>query len=375
MVSPVYGHGERWAQSPQLSAAILVHVASGIVMMVCGMCQFDSRLRKGNPTLHKQSGYTYIVSGLLCLGALRPLRQSLAQEHGVAPTLFVEVASIMWVAATGMAVYCARRRDFVRHRRWMARSMACAISPAFQRLSNFFILCPFALTSRFTVSGLNGYAFWSSRWGTSQDFSLLQLFSPWTEVDAWSMKLSLNSSSSISSTPAAAAAVAPPLQSSPPADVDKTVFDAFPTVLSFDGYGVAEQLVFPASSWVGLVIILFIAETQSGGMLSSINLLDPIRDVNKMMSGCSPACVRETVGDVCEGLVKLAVSVLEDKVNRAGRPSKYAPFEYFTSCSSFRSCSSQAHLSALPCPVSPRDRHPPKHSTIQRRNTNEKYFC
>ena len=42
------------------------------------------------------------------------------------------------------------------------------------------------------------------------------------------------------------------------------VDDVFPLVMSRDGYGVAEHLVFPLSAWVGLFTVVVLAELQVG---------------------------------------------------------------------------------------------------------------
>ena len=42
------------------------------------------------------------------------------------------------------------------------------------------------------------------------------------------------------------------------------VDDVFPRVMSRDGYGVAEHLVFPLSAWVGLFTVVVLAELQVG---------------------------------------------------------------------------------------------------------------
>jgi hypothetical protein len=47
--------------------------------------------------------------------------------------LFIDAASLVWLGSTFAAVWCAAvRREFGRHRWWMALSFATALVPIFQ---------------------------------------------------------------------------------------------------------------------------------------------------------------------------------------------------------------------------------------------------
>ena len=254
VLSPLYGHGPSWAETTVRKTAILCHVTFGMGMLVCATMQFDQQVRKSSPRRHRISGYLYVIFGVGCVAALQPLRSATAKDHGYGLTSFVEVASIMWLSSTALALRYARARDFVSHRRWMARSMACAVSPIGQRIMNFVVLVPLALGMRLSVAGAHGISFLSARWDARTGTSWMQIFA------------------SPPSSPAHAAHAA---QGATLTGVHDLGMDAnFPRVLSRNGYGVAEQLVFPASSWLGLLLVLVIAEVQPGKSISAFSSLD-----------------------------------------------------------------------------------------------------
>ena len=253
VLSPLYGHGPSWAETTVRKTAILCHVTFGMGMLVCATMQFDQQVRKSSPRRHRISGYLYVIFGVGCVAALQPLRSATAKDHGYGLTSFVEVASIMWLSSTALALRYARARDFVSHRRWMARSMACAVSPIGQRIMNFVVLVPLALGMRLSVAGAHGISFLSARWDARTGTSLMQIFA---------------------SPPTSAA------QGATLTGVQNVGMDAnFPRVFSRNGYGVAEQMVFPASSWLGLLLVLVIAEVQPGRSISALSSLDLGRHV------------------------------------------------------------------------------------------------
>jgi len=179
VLSPLYGHGPSWAETSVRTGAILTHVSCGIGMLVCATMQLDEKMRKGNLPRHRFSGYVYLICGVGCVGALQPLRSATAKEQGYVVTSFVEVASILWLASTALAIHHARRHDFASHKRWMLRSIACAMSPIGQRVMNFMILVPLAMGARLAFCGAFGISLFASRWDAPVGSSLLQIvFSP-----------------------------------------------------------------------------------------------------------------------------------------------------------------------------------------------------
>ncbi|CAK0859756.1 unnamed protein product, partial [Prorocentrum cordatum] len=218
VVSPVYGSAAHWLRSSWRTHAILAHVLSGVLTVLCGIVQLDKPLRRARPGLHRWSGRLYMVAGAIMVLTLRPLRETSGgfarPGDGASPAmaLFIDATTVAWFASAVLAVfYAAVRRDFISHRRWAATNFAVVLTPLAQRIS-LMLIVPAAIAGRLMRDALvHGLPFWSSAWG-----------------------------------------VAPQTWSGPP---------SAPKVLSFEGYGVAENMVFPypgtaaASAWLGFSLV------------------------------------------------------------------------------------------------------------------------
>ena len=104
IASPVYGQGQRWAESPARTAAILAHVAGGMGALGCALFQLDASLRRRRPRLHRWTGRAYCALGAVTVGSLRVLRATAGQGRGDRPDrslqLFIDAASALWAVAT-----------------------------------------------------------------------------------------------------------------------------------------------------------------------------------------------------------------------------------------------------------------------------------
>jgi len=216
VVSPVFGSGPHWASSRRSALAILGHVAFGIATLVCGFLQFDKSLRSSRPRVHRWTGRLYVLCGLLMVATLQPLRARSGgfARRGDGPSramgAFIDLASLAWLASTGMAVYqAALRRDFQAHRRWAVTSLGVALTPLAQRFT-LLVTVPACMCARIMVDAVvHGIPFWQSAWGEAP--------ATWTGA---------------------------PLA---------------PRVLSLEGYGVAENAGFAFSAWAGLCETLLFA--------------------------------------------------------------------------------------------------------------------
>lgn len=130
------------------------------------------------------------------------------------------------------------------------------MSPIGQRVTNFMILVPVALGVRLAFCGAFGVSIWAARWDSSTGTTLLQLFSSPTGISAEIERIfkltpaggSIQADAERALLLPGATALLPPGAARSAAEIDAM----FPRVFSRVGYGVAEQLVFPASSWLGL---------------------------------------------------------------------------------------------------------------------------
>lgn len=235
IISPVYRQAEHW-QSDGKQIAICIHIISGAITLLVGILQFHHKLRSQYKAVHRWAGRIYVLCGFLTIASLRTLRASVgagSTAHGHSDTLagFVDVASIMWILATTLAVGAAMRKKFNLHRDAMALSLALAAVPIPQRFLSWCIVTPCALMLRLSVA-IFTYEMppWSARWGRptsrySSRYSLLFETSNNCDIIAELANLEIDSR-------------------------------ACPLVFSLDGYGEAEQVAFPLSAWLALLWVI-----------------------------------------------------------------------------------------------------------------------
>jgi uncharacterized membrane protein len=121
---------DKIAERPILEA---LHRLGGTVLLVAGLMQFSTRLRRERPKLHRLTGYTYIllaisagISGLY-FGLLDPF-------GGVNEAIPAAVFGLALIVETAVALSYARRRSFEIHREWMVRSYALVLGPMMIRI-------------------------------------------------------------------------------------------------------------------------------------------------------------------------------------------------------------------------------------------------
>lgn len=110
-----------------------LHRLLGVAMLVAGMLQFNPRLRRERPRVHRWTGRVFL--GLALVISVTGLFMGFAVPFsGWAESAFItEVAVLMlWFAA--MAWTRARQRNFTRHREWMIRTFGLSFFIAIQRL-------------------------------------------------------------------------------------------------------------------------------------------------------------------------------------------------------------------------------------------------
>jgi hypothetical protein len=223
VLSPVYRQAEHW-QAKAETRAIVLHIVSGSVLLVLGLAQFDKGIRQTYPRFHRWSGRAYTACGLVCLYYLRQLRGSAGAGsapggHSDALVLFIDASSALWVLATGAAVGCAIKRNFLLHRDLMACSLAMASVPIAQRTISWFFLAPLSMVLRLLICLFAGFSPWRAEFGPP---------------------------GSMASTVLGHCAAADRAQDP----------RACPAVLSVDGYGEAEQSSFSVSAWLGFAAVL-----------------------------------------------------------------------------------------------------------------------
>jgi hypothetical protein len=231
VISPVYRQGEHW-QGVKETMSIIAHVSFGAVMLTTGVLQFDKQLRNRYPAMHKWSGRIYIACGAVCVFALYGLSDSFGAGSAHLPgsrsellAVFVHLSAALWTASTSVALYAVLvSRNFALHRDAMSASIAVGGIPILQRLASVFILTPISMMLRAWLCTTRDRMPWRTKWGMPGGTSSL-LFGA---CDACSAEHN-------------------------PGGVEDP--RACPLVFSLDGYGEGELASFPASAWVGFLIV------------------------------------------------------------------------------------------------------------------------
>lgn len=112
--------------------AFLAHIIAAPVCLLVGVLQFLPNLRRTMPAFHRWSGRLYGLAVLI--GGLAGLYMASGPIGGpIAATGFATL-SILWLGATGYAVWLAMNRKIGLHRRWMFRSFALSLAAVTLRL-------------------------------------------------------------------------------------------------------------------------------------------------------------------------------------------------------------------------------------------------
>ena len=115
-----------------LPVAIAAHLAGGIVAIVLGAFQVNSRLRCRFLSIHRWSGRVYIIAVLV--GGVAGFALALHSFGGLVTHFGFGLMAIFWVATTLNAYRHIRRGDVVAHRAWMLRSYALTLAAVTLRL-------------------------------------------------------------------------------------------------------------------------------------------------------------------------------------------------------------------------------------------------
>jgi uncharacterized membrane protein len=115
-----------------LPVAVSVHLAGGIIAIVIGAFQVNSRLRSRFISIHRWSGRVYIFAVLV--GGVAGFVLALHSFGGLVTHFGFGLMAIFWVATTLNAYRHIRRGDLVAHRAWMLRSYALTLAAVTLRI-------------------------------------------------------------------------------------------------------------------------------------------------------------------------------------------------------------------------------------------------
>jgi uncharacterized membrane protein len=248
VLSPLYRQGVHWLSTNARTAAILLHVGSGSVGLLCGVRQFNRELRRKNKPLHRLLGRVYVAAGCICVLSLGPLWSTIGKGSGAGPSPMVQsmtvVANGMWVVATAIAVARARAGEVDEHRVWMIRSYLLLSVPITQRMVDF-TLATFVFAGRAAAALAAAHIEWLR--GTGAGLFGAQSLLANAAAARWSDAASVSGD-------AAGGAVGGEV------------------VLSFNGFGRAQQFCFGFSAWSGLIINIAIAHYITSGQIGGGDL-------------------------------------------------------------------------------------------------------
>ena len=124
LAHPIWGHYR------DLGVFLLIHGVAGACALILAPMQFSDRLRARYTKLHRVTGRIYVTAALV-LAPFGVYTQWLDQRLGLFPVSFtvetVIQASILMIT-TALGLLFARKRMIIKHRQWMMRSYAGALT-------------------------------------------------------------------------------------------------------------------------------------------------------------------------------------------------------------------------------------------------------
>ena len=127
-------YGYYWAYRLPLIA----HVSGGLVALLVGVFQLWSGLNIQAMRSHPVSGRIYLAAVLV--GSLAGMVLAVTSAlYGFAWGVGVFSLAVAWLATTGMALVCIKRRNIKAHRQWMIRSYIVTFAFVLFRLTTDYI--------------------------------------------------------------------------------------------------------------------------------------------------------------------------------------------------------------------------------------------
>jgi uncharacterized membrane protein YozB (DUF420 family) len=127
-------YGYYWAYRLPLIA----HVSGGLVALLVGVFQLWSGLNLQAMRSHPVSGRIYLAAVLV--GSLAGMVLAVTSTlYGFAWGVGVFSLAVAWLATTGMALVCIKRRNIKAHRQWMIRSYIVTFAFVLFRLTTDYI--------------------------------------------------------------------------------------------------------------------------------------------------------------------------------------------------------------------------------------------
>lgn len=104
-----------------------IHVFSSPIVILSGLLQFNKKLQRSNPKIHKRIGWTYILFVFFISGPSGLIMSFYANGGYPVQISFVALSSI-WILSTYLGFHHIRKKNIEKHILWMYRSYALTLS-------------------------------------------------------------------------------------------------------------------------------------------------------------------------------------------------------------------------------------------------------
>ncbi|HWZ03945.1 MAG TPA: DUF2306 domain-containing protein [Mucilaginibacter sp.] len=123
--------------------SFFAHVYAGMFILLSGMLQFPSYIRRKFPAVHRWSGRVYAYGIILIAGPAGFVMGIYGNGGWISRSAFC-VLAVLWIFSTAKGVLAARARQITVHKKWMYRSYALTLSAISLRLWKWLIVLLFA---------------------------------------------------------------------------------------------------------------------------------------------------------------------------------------------------------------------------------------
>ncbi|HEX4855139.1 DUF2306 domain-containing protein [Arenimonas sp.] len=116
---------DRSAEPGWRTALLMLHLTVTLPILFLPPFQFSRRLRARFPAWHRRAGQLFLGGSLVAASTALPLAMTQEGEGRGVPT---GVFAVLWFGFAAAAWWCARRRAFVLHEQFVARTYAVAVA-------------------------------------------------------------------------------------------------------------------------------------------------------------------------------------------------------------------------------------------------------
>lgn len=123
--------------------SFFAHVYAGMFILLSGMLQFPSYVRRRFPAVHRWSGRVYAYGIILIAGPAGFVMGIYGNGGWISRSAFC-ILAVLWIYSTIRGVLAARAGKITVHKTWMYRSYALTLSAISLRLWKWLIVLLFA---------------------------------------------------------------------------------------------------------------------------------------------------------------------------------------------------------------------------------------